>query len=102
MVAEIQSITLLVLFVVVHELGSPAVQLRARACSLGESAYTYSTLPPISSPATRNTHFLCRDRVTSHGTDERIDATVAPSPMRTKSDGSAQHRSVPKEVKSER
>src|SRR6185437_1024020 len=35
---------------------------------------------------------------TSHGAAESTDATVAPSPKSTKSEGSAQQRSVPMEI----
>jgi hypothetical protein len=39
---------------------------------------------------------------TSQGASDNTDATVAPNPNNTSSDGSAQHSSVPKDVKSDK
>ncbi len=49
-----------------------------------------------------NTHVLWRDNATIHGAAVRNDATVAPSPNNTKSDGNAQHKSVPNDVNSDK
>jgi hypothetical protein len=64
--------------------------------------YTYPKLSVIRTPETRNTQSLCRESVTNHGTDESTEATVAPSPRRTRSDGRAQQRRVPNDVKSDK
>src|SRR5438270_4793131 len=40
--------------------------------------------------------------LTSQGSSDNTDATVAPSPKRTSSDGKAQHSRVPRDVNSER
>jgi hypothetical protein len=48
------------------------------------------------------TQALWWERVTSHGTTESNEATVAPSPRSTKSEGNAQQRSVPSEVNRDR
>jgi hypothetical protein len=55
-------------------------------------------LQPIKNPETAKTHVLCRESVTSHGTADKNDATVAPRPSNTKSDGSAQQSNVPNDV----
>jgi len=59
-------------------------------------------LRPIRTPETENVHCLWRDSVTSHGKNESVEATEAPSPASTSSDGSAQHKSVPTDVNSEK
>src|SRR5205085_5388416 len=59
-------------------------------------------LEASSRPATEKVQFLWRESVISHGADETTEATVAPNPNRTKSNGSAQHNSVPNEVNSAR
>jgi len=56
----------------------------------------------ISKPDTANVHCLCRDRVTSHGKNESIDATDAPRPNKTSSEGKAQQSNVPTELNSEK
>jgi hypothetical protein len=53
-------------------------------------------------PDIANVHCLCRDNVTSHGKNERVDATDAPSPNSTSSEGSAQQRRVLNEVNNEK
>jgi len=40
--------------------------------------------------------------VTSHGKNESIDATDAPKPKSTRTDGNAQHKSVLTDVNSEK
>jgi len=45
---------------------------------------------------------LCRDSVTSHGRNESIDASDAPSPNKTSNEGRAQQSRVPAEVNRER
>src|SRR5437868_4637904 len=55
----------------------------------------------MSAPETANTTRLWCESATSHGAADKNDATVAPSPSSTRSDGSAQHNSVPTEVNSE-
>src|SRR5229473_3250845 len=52
----------------------------------------------MSSPDKANTQSLCRDKLTSQGALERSDATVAPRPRRTSSEGRAQQKSVPSDV----
>jgi hypothetical protein len=59
-------------------------------------------LNAMNTPDTENVHSLCRESVTSHGKDERIDATDAPSPNRTSNAGSAQQSSVLTDVKREK
>jgi len=56
----------------------------------------------MSSPDKAKTHSLWREKLTSQGALERNEATVAPRPRSTSSDGKAQHNSVPSDVKSER
>jgi len=45
----------------------------------------------MSARETANTHAFCRDSVTSQGAADSTEATVAPRPRRTRSEGSAQH-----------
>ena len=59
-------------------------------------------LAAIRTPDMLNVHTLCRDNETSHGSDESAEATVAPSPSRTRTDGNAQHNKVLTDVKSEK
>src|SRR5438045_9721574 len=66
------------------------------------SRYICKKLSAINVPETANTQFLCRDNVTSQGTAERNDATVAPRPTNTSSKGRAQHSRALNEVNSER
>jgi hypothetical protein len=62
----------------------------------------FRKLNAISRPETPNVHCLCLESVTSHGDADSVDATDAPSPASTSSDGNAQQSSVPKEVNSEK
>jgi hypothetical protein len=59
-------------------------------------------LEPIKVPDSENVHTLWRERATSHGVKASIDATDAPKPNNTSSDGSAQHKSVLREVNNEK
>src|SRR5262249_60253778 len=99
---ESQSTTRRNRVVELHASGASDEQALPAAWSRGAMRYTYSKLPPMSAPETRNTTLLCRESVTSHGTAERNEATVAPSPSRTRSDGSAQQSSVPNDVNRDR
>src|SRR5260370_13429727 len=83
-------------------LGWSTGQASDLARSLGPILKTCRKLAAISSPAIANVQFLCLDNVISHGADETTDATVAPNPNRTNSDGSAQHNSVLSDVKSDK
>jgi hypothetical protein len=56
----------------------------------------------MSVPAMLKVHILCRERLTSQGAAESIDATAVPIPKRTRTDGSAQQISVLNELKSEK
>lgn len=56
----------------------------------------------ISKPDTANVHCLCRDKVTSHGKNDSMDATEAPRPNKTSSEGKAQQSKVPRDVNSEK
>jgi hypothetical protein len=49
-----------------------------------------------------NVQTLCRDRLTSHGAAESREATVVPSPSKTRTDGRAQQMRVLNELKSEK
>jgi hypothetical protein len=59
-------------------------------------------LAKISSPAMANVQFLWRENAISHGAAETTDATVAPRPISTNSDGKAQQSKVLKDVKSDK
>jgi hypothetical protein len=59
-------------------------------------------LAAMRTPEMLNVQDLCRDSDTSHGKDDSTEATVAPRPRRTRTDGNAQHNSVLSEVKSEK
>ncbi len=59
-------------------------------------------LAVIRAPEMLNVQVLCRDNETSHGSDESAEATVAPNPRRTRTDGKAQHSRVLSDVKSEK
>jgi hypothetical protein len=65
---------------------------------------TYMLTKPraINAPEIANVHDLCRDNVTSHGRNDSTDATDAPRPNKTRSDGRAQQSKVPRDVKSEK
>src|SRR5690242_11672624 len=52
-------------------------------------------------PATTKIQLLCDDNVTSQGAADSNEATVAPSPNNTSSDGSAQQSRVPADVNSD-
>jgi hypothetical protein len=62
----------------------------------------FTKLSAIRVPDTANVHCRCRESVTSHGMNESIDATEAPKPKSTSSDGSAQHTRVLSDVKREK
>ncbi len=49
-----------------------------------------------------NVHTLCRERLTSQGAADKIDATAVPSPNSTSTDGSAQQISVLNEPNNEK
>jgi hypothetical protein len=53
-------------------------------------------------PDIANVQCLCRDNVTNHGKNDSADATDAPNPNRTRSEGSAQQSRVLKDVNSEK
>src|SRR5436853_385319 len=82
------------------QLSSPTAQ--AAAFNRGTTRLTYTRFAAISTPAIANVQFLCRESVTSHGIVASAEATVAPSPSNTSSDGNAQHSSVPTDENSER
>ena len=56
----------------------------------------------IKTPYIVNVHALWRERVTSHGMNVSSDATDAPRPNSTSSDGRAQQSSVLTDVNSEK
>ena len=62
----------------------------------------FTKLKPIKVPDIENVHTLWRESATSHGVKASIDATDAPKPNNTSSDGSAQHKSVLREVNNEK
>jgi len=62
----------------------------------------FTKLIAINTPDTENVHALWRERVTSHGMNERNDATDAPRPNNTSSDGRAQQSRVLTDVNSEK
>lgn len=62
----------------------------------------FTKLKAIKVPEIENVHTLWRERATSHGVKVSIDATDAPKPNNTSSDGSAQHKSVPRDVNNEK
>ena len=62
----------------------------------------FKKLSAIRMPEAANVHCLCLESVTSHGIAERVEATDAPNPARTRSDGRAQHSSVPTDVNNEK
>jgi hypothetical protein len=59
-------------------------------------------LTAISTPHVEKVHDLWRERTASQGMKESNDATEAPKPNRTSSDGSAQHKRVLTDVNRER
>jgi len=59
-------------------------------------------LSAISVPEMENVHCLCRDSATNQGTAESVEATDAPSPASTSSEGRAQHNRVPTDVNKEK
>jgi hypothetical protein len=61
----------------------------------------FKKLSAISVPEIAKVHPLCRERVTSHGMNESMDATDAPKPKSTNSEGSAQQSKVLSEVNKE-
>jgi hypothetical protein len=64
--------------------------------------FVFTKPSAINRPEMANVHRLYRDNVTSHGRYESVDATEAPKPNRTRSEGIAQQSSVPRDVKSEK
>ena len=56
----------------------------------------------MSTPEAVKTQALWCESVTSHGAAERTAPTPAPNPNSTKSDGNAQHKSVPTDVNNEK
>jgi len=62
----------------------------------------FTKLKPIKVPDIENVHTLWRDRATSQGVKASIGATDAPKPNKTSSDGSAQHKSVLRDVNNEK
>jgi hypothetical protein len=59
-------------------------------------------LKAMSTPEMPKVHVLCLDSVTSHGSAESMDATVAPNPSRTNSEGNAQQNNVLSDVNKEK
>ena len=51
----------------------------------------FTKLSAISAPDTANVHCFCRDSVTNQGMKDNTDATDAPSPNSTSSEGNAQN-----------
>ncbi len=49
-----------------------------------------------------NVHTLCREKLTSHGAADKIDASAVPIPSSTSTDGNAQQISVLNEPNSEK
>jgi hypothetical protein len=66
------------------------------------SQYILIKLVAINTPEILKVHALCRESVTSQGSAESADATVAPNPASTSNEGRAQHRSVLREVNKEK
>lgn len=64
--------------------------------------YVITKLHAIRIPAMLNVHTLCREKPTSHGAADSIDATAVPIPSSTRIEGSAQQISVLKELNSEK
>jgi len=62
----------------------------------------FKKLNPIRMPVAANVHCLCLESVTSHGIADKVEATDAPSPASTSSDGRAQQSKVPTDVKREK
>lgn len=79
--------------------GSHVAELRRNA---GATRYVYTKPSAIITPETENTSGLWCERLTNHGAADNNDATVAPMPNSTNSDGKAQHSNVPTDVNSDR
>jgi hypothetical protein len=62
----------------------------------------FRKLNAINIPEITNVHCLCLESVTSHVNADSVEATDAPSPASTRSDGRAQQSSVPNDVKREK
>jgi hypothetical protein len=62
----------------------------------------FRKLNPIKVPDIENVQTLWRESTTNHGAKASIEATDAPKPNNTSSDGSAQHKSVLREVNNEK
>lgn len=101
MAAEHHSSTLLNRLACPHAVGSSASQDCPRV-SLGTIQYILKKLAAINTPEILNVQSLCRESVTSHGSAESADATVAPNPSRTRTEGNAQHNSVLSDVNREK
>src|SRR5688500_11197256 len=102
MTADIQRMTRLIVVAASQPSGASAGHAPPRARRRGARAYRKRKFAAMRRPDTVNTQFLWRDTATSHGTAERKLATVVHNPTSTRSDGSAQHRSVPNEVNSDK
>ena len=99
--AEHHKITWLTRLTSPHVVGSSASHA-SPARSRGAITYVITKLQAISVPAMLNVHTLCRDRFTSQGAVDRIDATAVPIPSSTSTDGSAQQISVLNEPNNEK
>jgi len=64
--------------------------------------YTFTKLAAINTPDIENVQNWCCERRTSHGMKESNDATDAPKPNSTSSDGRAQHKRVLRDVNRDR
>jgi hypothetical protein len=62
----------------------------------------FKKLNAMRTPGIAKVQCLCRDNVTNHGKKERADATDAPNPNRTRSEGSAQQSRVLMNVNNEK
>jgi hypothetical protein len=62
----------------------------------------FTKLSAIRTPDTPNVQCLCFESVTSHGTNERVEATDAPKPKSTSNEGRAQHTNVLTDVNKEK
>jgi hypothetical protein len=62
----------------------------------------FRKLNAIMVPDMPNVRILCRESVVNQGKNDSVNATDAPSPNSTRSDGSAQHSRVLRDVNNER
>src|SRR6267142_4669061 len=72
------------------------------AWNFGAIRYVCKKLTASNAPEIQNTHSLWRESVTSQGITESMEATEAPKPSSTSSDGSAQQSSVLTDVNSDK